>query len=54
MWTASKRERPQRPLYKRAAGPVRFSAADDSMDEEEGHGARGASRQAHAGDHDTA
>jgi hypothetical protein len=33
-------------LYKRAAGPVRFSAEDDDMDAEEVRGARGARRRA--------
>ena len=46
--------RPKRPLYKRAAGPVRFSAEDDDMDEEEVRGARGARRRANADHHDTA
>lgn len=51
---AAKVERgPQRPIYKRATGPVRFSAEDDDM-EEEARGARGASRRANAGEHDSA
>lgn len=45
---------PKRPIYKRAAGPVRFSAEDDDGDEEEGRGARGARRRANVGEHDTA
>jgi RNA recognition motif-containing protein len=45
---------PKRPIYKRAAGPVRFSAGDDDGDAEEGHGAHGARRRADAGAHDTA
>lgn len=52
---AAKTERgPKRPLYKRAAGPVRFSAADDDGDEEEARGAYGVRRRGDAGDHDTA
>ena len=46
--------RPKRPIYKRATGPGRFSAEDDDMDEEEVRGARGASRRANTGEHDTA
>ena len=50
---AAKAERgPKRPMYKRAAGPVRFSAEDDDMDEEV-HGAHGARRRADADEHDT-
>ena len=45
---------PKRPMYKRAAGPVRFSAVDDDGDEEEEHGAHGTRRRADAGEHDTA
>ena len=30
---------PKRPIYKRASGPVRFSAGDEDGDEEEGRGA---------------
>jgi len=45
---------PKRPMYKRAAGPVRFSAVDDDGDEEEEHGAHGTQRRAAAGEHDTA
>ena len=45
---------PKRPMYKRAAGPVRFSTGDDDGDEEEGRGAHGARRRADADDHDTA
>ena len=53
--SAAKAERgPKRPIYKRAAGPVRFSAADDDGDEEEVRGAHGARRRADAGEHDTA
>ena len=52
---AAKSERgPKRPMYKRATGPVRFSAEDDDGDEEEVHGAHGARRRADAGEHDTA
>lgn len=36
--------RPKRPIYKRAAGPVRYSTADDDGDEE-GHGAHEAPRR---------
>jgi RNA recognition motif-containing protein len=43
---------PKRPVYKRAAGPVRFSAEDDG-DEEEGRGTHGTRRRANAGAHDT-
>jgi RNA recognition motif-containing protein len=51
---AAKVERgPKRPIYKRATGPVRFSAEDDDM-EEEVRGASGASRRANTGEHDTA
>jgi RNA recognition motif-containing protein len=46
--------RPKRPLYKRAAGPVRFSTEDDDENEEEGRGARGARQRADADAHDTA
>jgi RNA recognition motif-containing protein len=46
--------RPKRPLYKRAAGPVRFSTEDDDGNEEEGRGARGARQRADADEHDTA
>jgi RNA recognition motif-containing protein len=53
--SAAKAERgPKRPMYKRAAGPVRFSAEDDDGDEEEVPGAHGARRRADAGEHDTA
>ncbi len=45
---------PKRPMYKRAAGPVRFSALDDNGEEEEEHGAHGTQRRADAGEHDTA
>lgn len=38
---AQAERRPKRPIYKRAAGPVRFSADDDG-DEEEGRGPHGA------------
>jgi RNA recognition motif-containing protein len=43
---------PKRPMYKRAAGPVRFSAEDDDMEEED-RGPHGANRRADASDHDT-
>jgi RNA recognition motif-containing protein len=46
--------RPKRPMYKRAAGPVRFSTEDDDGDEEEERGAHGERRRADAGEHDTA
>jgi RNA recognition motif-containing protein len=53
--SAAKAERgPKRPMYKRTAGPVRFSAEDDDGDEEEVPGAHGARRRADAGEHDTA
>ncbi len=45
---------PKHPLYKRAAGPVRFSTGDEDGDEEEERGAHGARRRADAGEHDTA
>ena len=45
---------PKHPIYKRAAGPVRFSAGDEDGDEEEERGAHGARRRADAGEHDTA
>jgi RNA recognition motif-containing protein len=45
---------PKRPIYKRAPGPVRFSAGDEDGDEEEVRGAHGARRRADAGEHDTA
>ena len=52
--SAAKGERrPKRPIYKRTAGPVRFSAADDDGDEE-GRGAHEARRRADAGEHDPA
>jgi hypothetical protein len=41
-------------MYKRTAGPVRFSAEDDDGDEEEVPGAHGARRRADAGEPDTA
>lgn len=44
---------PKRPMYKRAAGPVRFSAEDDDSDEEEVRGEHIASRRADASAHDT-
>lgn len=43
---------PKRPIYKRTAGPVRFSATDDDTEEEEVHGAHGARRRDDASDHD--
>ena len=45
---------PKHPIYKRAPGPVRFSAGDEDGDEEEGRGAHGARRRADADAHDTA
>jgi len=52
---AAKAERgPKRPMYKRAPGPVRFSAVDDDGDEEEERGAHGARQRADADEHDTA
>jgi RNA recognition motif-containing protein len=45
--------RPKRPLYKRAAGPVRLSAEDDDADEE-ARGEHGARRQDNVVDDDTA
>jgi len=45
---------PKRPIYKRAPGPVRFSAGDEDGDEEEVHGAHGARQRADADEHDTA
>jgi len=45
--------RPKRPMYKRAAGPVRFSAGDEDGNEEV-RGAHGTRRRADAGEHDTA
>jgi RNA recognition motif-containing protein len=51
--TAKVERGPKRPMYKRATGPVRFSAEDD-IDEEEVRGARGASRRANTGEPDTA
>ena len=44
---------PKHPIYKRAAGPVRFSTGDEDGDEEE-RDAHGARRRADAGEHDTA
>jgi RNA recognition motif-containing protein len=54
--SAAKAERgPKRPIYKRAPGPVRFSAGDDDDDgdEEEVRGAHGASQRADADEPDT-
>jgi cold-inducible RNA-binding protein len=52
--SAAKAERgPKRPIYKRAPGPVRFSAGDDDGDEEEVRGAHGASQRADADEPDT-
>jgi cold-inducible RNA-binding protein len=45
---------PKHPIYKRAPGPVRFSAGDEDSDEEEVRGARGARQRADADEHDTA
>jgi len=46
--------RPKHPLYKRTAGPVRFSTEDDDGNEEEERDARGARQRADADEHDTA
>jgi RNA recognition motif-containing protein len=54
--SAAKAERgPKRPIYKRAPGPVRFSAGDDDDDgdEEEVRGTHGASQRAEADEPDT-
>lgn len=52
---AVKAERgPKRPMYKRAAGPVRFSAEDDDGDAEGSRGTHSTSRRTNAGDHNTA
>lgn len=40
--TAQAERGPKRPIYKRTAGPVRFSAEEDDSDEEEVRGAHGA------------
>jgi len=45
---------PKRPIYKRAPGPVRFSAGDEDGDEEEVRGAYGARHRADADAHDPA
>jgi RNA recognition motif-containing protein len=45
---------PKHPIYKRAAGPVRFSTGDDDGDEEEERGDHGAGRRGDADDYDTA
>ena len=45
---------PKRPIYKRAPGPVRFSAGDEDGDEEEVRGAHGARHRAEVDAHDTA
>ena len=45
---------PKRPIYKRAPGPVRFSARDEDRDEEEVRGPHGARHRADAVAHDTA
>jgi len=51
---AAKAERgPKRPMYKRATGPIRFSAEEDGNNED-AHGEYGASRQENAVDYDTA
>ena len=42
----ARRARPKRPIYKRAPGPVRFSAGDEAGDEEEVRGAHGARQRA--------
>ena len=44
---------PKRPIYKRAPGPVRFSAGDEDGDEEEVRGAHGARHRTDAAEHDT-
>lgn len=44
----------KRPIYKRAAGPVRFGAADDDGDDEDGRDEHVGSRQDDVVDHDTA
>jgi RNA recognition motif-containing protein len=44
---------PKRPIYKRATGPIRFDAEDDSNDED-ARGEYGVSRQEHTVDYDTA
>ena len=43
---------PKRPIYKRTAGPVRFSAEEDNGDEEEVHGAHGARHHTDATEHE--
>jgi hypothetical protein len=45
---------PKRPIYKRAPGPVHFSAGDEGGDEEEVRGAYGARPRADADAHDLA
>src|SRR3989442_9426167 len=45
---------PKRPIYKRAPGPVRFSAGDEDEDEDEGRGAYAARHRADADAHDPA
>lgn len=45
---------PKRPIYKRAAGPVRFSSEDDDGDEEEGRGTPRGRHRTDATEHDTA
>lgn len=44
---------PKRPMYKRATGPIRFDAEDDSNDED-ARGEYGASRHENTADYDTA
>ena len=44
---------PKRPIYKRALGPVRFSAGDGEDDEEEGRGVHGAPDRTDAAEDDT-
>jgi hypothetical protein len=44
----------KRPIYKRAAGPVRFGAADDDGDDEDVRDEHVGSQQDDAVDHDTA
>jgi RNA recognition motif-containing protein len=51
--TAQAERGPKRPIYKRATGPIRFDAEDDSNDED-ARGEYGVSRQENAVDYDTA
>ena len=52
--TVQAERRLKRPMYKRAAGPVRFGAEDDDGDDDDVHGEHAGSRQDDAVDHDTA